>query len=70
MKNTDAIYVRVSSEKQEEKETIKLQLAEFKKAYPNVPESNIFKDDGVSGEILLEERPGEKTTGGYREEWI
>jgi site-specific DNA recombinase len=55
-----AIYIRVSTGRQENEETIDSQLDEVKKrvmADGNViPEENIFKDDGWTGEML--QRPG------------
>jgi len=55
-----AIYVRVSTGRQENEETIDSQLEEVKKKVEAdgnvVPEENIFKDDGWTGEML--QRPG------------
>ena len=54
-----ALYLRVSSEEQRERETIELQR-EFLEQYRSLMElelAEIYKDDGVSGTIPLHERP-------------
>ena len=54
-----ALYLRVSSEEQRERETIVLQR-EFLEQYRSLMElevAEIYKDDGVSGTIPLHERP-------------
>jgi site-specific DNA recombinase len=60
MKNTAAIYARVSSERQKEEGTIASQTAlllEYAKAHElNVPSEWIFEDEGYSGATLA--RPG------------
>lgn len=55
-----AIYCRVSTDEQQKNETIQNQL-EFGRKYAelhNLGEVEFFTDDGVSGVIPLEERPG------------
>jgi site-specific DNA recombinase len=54
-----ALYLRVSSEEQRERETIEIQR-EFLEQYCRLYElevADIYKDDGVSGTIPLHERP-------------
>lgn len=54
-----AVYPRVSSEDQQERETIETQI-EFASKYCDLHQLNIYdwyKDDGVSGMIPFEERP-------------
>src|SRR5829696_3351167 len=54
-----ALYLRVSSEEQRDRETIEIQ-DEFLDQYRNLYElevAEIYKDDGVSGTIALHERP-------------
>jgi site-specific DNA recombinase len=54
-----ALYPRVSSEEQRDRETIEIQ-EEFLEQYCNLYElevAEIYKDDGVSGTIPLHERP-------------
>lgn len=57
--NNVAIYVRVSSEDQQERGTIEAQI-DFGTKYADLHQLNIvdwYKDDGVSGTIPIEERP-------------
>lgn len=59
MNDVVAVYTRVSSEDQQERETIENQI-EFGEKYCDLHKLNIidwYKDDGVSGMIPLEERP-------------
>src|SRR5918998_5506987 len=54
-----ALYLRVSSEEQRDRETIEIQR-EFLEQYRNLYEleaSDVYGDDGVSGTIPLHERP-------------
>jgi len=54
-----ALYLRVSSEEQRDRETIEIQ-DEFLDQYRNLYElevAEIYKDDGISGTIPLHERP-------------
>ena len=54
-----ALYLRVSSEEQRDRETIEIQR-EFLEQYRNLYElevADIYKDDGISGTIPLHERP-------------
>jgi site-specific DNA recombinase len=54
-----ALYPRVSSEEQRDRETIEIQ-EEFLEQYCNLyglEVAEIYKDDGVSGTIPLHERP-------------
>jgi site-specific DNA recombinase len=54
-----ALYLRVSSEEQRDRETIEIQ-GEFLDQYRNLYElevAGIYKDDGISGTIPLHERP-------------
>jgi DNA invertase Pin-like site-specific DNA recombinase len=54
-----ALYLRVSSEEQRDRETIEIQR-EFLEQYRSLYElevAEIYKDDGVSGTIPLHERP-------------
>ena len=55
-----AMYARVSTEKQENEQTIKSQIEEIRKRIKEdkhiLPKENIFIDDGWTGSIL--ERPG------------
>ncbi len=54
-----ALYLRVSSEEQRDRETIEIQ-DEFLEQYCNLYElevAEIYKDDGISGTIPLHERP-------------
>jgi site-specific DNA recombinase len=53
-----ALYLRVSSEEQRDRETIEIQR-EFLEQYRNLYElevTDIYKDDGISGTIPLHER--------------
>src|SRR5215216_8103830 len=54
-----ALYLRVSSEEQRDRETIEIQeefLAQFRDLY-GLEVAEIYRDDGVSGTIPLHERP-------------
>src|SRR5215204_4231941 len=54
-----ALYLRVSSEEQRNRETIEIQR-EFLEQYCGLYElevAGIYKDDGISGTIPLHERP-------------
>src|SRR5215211_6795322 len=54
-----ALYMRVSSEEQRDRETIEIQeefLAQFRDLY-GLEVAEIYKDDGISGTIPLHERP-------------
>src|SRR5215207_565104 len=54
-----ALYLRVSSEEQRDRETIEIQ-DDFLEQYRNLYElevADIYKDDGISGTIPLHERP-------------
>src|SRR5215218_3129977 len=54
-----ALYLRVSSEEQRDRETIEIQqefLEQFRDLY-DLEVAEIYKDDGVSGTIPLHERP-------------
>src|ERR687896_2138285 len=54
-----ALCLRVSSEEQRERETIEIQnefLSQYCRLY-GLDVAGIYKDDGVSGTIPLEERP-------------
>jgi site-specific DNA recombinase len=54
-----ALYLRVSSEEQRDRETIEIQddfLEQYRELY-DLDVADIYKDDGVSGTILLHERP-------------
>src|SRR5918995_3960064 len=54
-----ALYLRVSSEEQRDRETIEIQR-EFLEQYRNLYElevADVYEDDGVSGTIPLHERP-------------
>jgi DNA invertase Pin-like site-specific DNA recombinase len=54
-----ALYLRVSSEEQRERETIDIQrefLEQYHKLY-GLKATGVYKDDGVSGTIPLQERP-------------
>src|SRR5829696_10419955 len=54
-----ALYLRVSSEEQRDRETIEIQ-DEFLDQYRNLYELEVaetYKDDGISGTISLHERP-------------
>lgn len=57
---TAALYARVSTERQEDEQTIEVQIAEIKERIAadghTLPKENIFLDDGWSGAIL--QRPG------------
>ena len=57
-----ATYARVSTEEQQKNETIQDQRQEFALYAERHPEEHFetFEDDGVSGEIPLEKRPGGK----------
>jgi site-specific DNA recombinase len=53
-----ALYLRVSSEEQRDRETIEIQR-DFLEQYRNLYElevADIYKDDGISGTIPLHER--------------
>src|SRR5687768_16137029 len=55
-----ALYLRVSSEEQRNRETIEIQ-SEFLEQYCRLYElevAHIYEDDGLSGTIPLHERPG------------
>lgn len=55
-----AIYIRVSSDDQRERETIKTQVDEIDRylgAHPDLVPFDWYRDDGVSGTIPLAERP-------------
>ena len=55
-----ALYLRVSSEEQRDRETIEIQeefLSQFRELY-GLEVAEIYKDDGVSGTVPLHERPG------------
>jgi site-specific DNA recombinase len=54
-----ALYLRVSSEEQRDRETIEIQeefLGQFRELY-SLEVAEVYKDDGVSGTIPLHERP-------------
>jgi len=54
-----ALYLRVSSEEQRERETIEIQrefLEQYHELY-GLEVSGVYKDDGVSGTVALHERP-------------
>src|SRR5918998_2341944 len=54
-----ALYLRVSTDEQRDRETIKIQ-SDFLEQYRNLYElevAEIYKDDGISGTIPLHERP-------------
>jgi site-specific DNA recombinase len=54
-----ALYLRVSSEEQRDRETIEIQddfLEQYRSLY-ELEVAEIYKDDGVSGTIPLHERP-------------
>jgi site-specific DNA recombinase len=54
-----ALYLRVSSEEQRDRETIEIQddfLEQYRGLY-DLEVADIYKDDGVSGTIPLHERP-------------
>src|SRR3712207_2353354 len=54
-----ALYLRVSSEEQRDRETIKLQR-DFLEQYCNLHElevTDVYEDNGVSGTIPVRERP-------------
>jgi len=54
-----ALYLRVSSEEQRERESIEIQrnfLEEYHRLY-GLEVARIYEDDGVSGTIPLHERP-------------
>src|ERR687896_1521697 len=54
-----ALYLRVSTDEQRDRETIEIQ-GDFLEQYRNLYElevAGIYKDDGVSGTIPLHERP-------------
>src|SRR3712207_1478071 len=54
-----ALYLRVSSEEQRDRETIKLQR-DFLERYCNLHElevTDVYEDNGVSGTIPVRERP-------------
>jgi site-specific DNA recombinase len=56
---TVALYLRVSSEEQRDRETIKIQddfLEQYRSLY-ELGVADIYKDDGISGTIPLQERP-------------
>jgi DNA invertase Pin-like site-specific DNA recombinase len=55
-----ALYLRVSSEEQRERETIQIQrefLVQYRELY-GLEVAGIYQDDGVSGTVALHERPG------------
>jgi site-specific DNA recombinase len=54
-----ALYLRVSSEEQRDRETIEIQddfLEQYRTLY-DLEVADIYKDDGISGTIPLHERP-------------
>jgi site-specific DNA recombinase len=65
-----ALYLRVSSEEQRDRETIEIQR-EFLEQYRNLYElevADVYQDDGVSGTIPLHERPeGRRLLEGAKE---
>src|ERR671916_2046667 len=55
-----ALYMRVSSEEQRDRETIQIQrefLEQYRRLY-ELDVADVYEDDGVSGTIPLHERPG------------
>jgi site-specific DNA recombinase len=54
-----ALYLRVSSEEQRDRETIEIQrefLEQYRRLY-ELEVADVYKDDGISGTISLYERP-------------
>src|SRR5215213_10600879 len=54
-----ALYLRVSSEEQRDRETIEIQddfLEQYRALY-DLEVADVYKDDGISGTIPLHERP-------------
>ena len=55
-----ALYLRVSSEEQRERETIQIQqefLEQYRELY-GLEVAGVYQDDGVSGMVALHERSG------------
>ncbi len=65
-----ALYLRVSSEEQRERETIQIQrefLEQYRELY-HLEVAGVYKDDGVSGTVALHERPeGQRLLADARE---